>query len=295
MTSSTTTYQRAAAWLLGLEGLALLRSHAGDDLGGKAFVDARLDEIRRIVAHLDAPELAADTELPELDLATGYKDWASTYDSGWNPLLAIEESVVHPIISTWRQGLQVLDAACGTGRHAEVLVEQGNRVIGVDLSTAMLDVARSKLKEKADLRLGDLLRLPLEVAEVDAAVCSLALTYLADLRPALAELRRVLRPGGQLVLSDIHWVSLYLGGVSHAQDEHGTWGAMPASRFLASDYVNAARAVGFEILGCWEPRWGTIDGEGGPLAQKWAPAAAAAAYRDTPAAIVWHLGVPARS
>jgi SAM-dependent methyltransferase len=289
---STTTYQRAAAWLLGLEGVALLRSQAGDDLGGKAFVDARLAEIRRIVASLDSDELAADATLPELDLAAGYKDWSSTYDSGWNPLLQVEESVVHPLLKTWPKGITVLDAACGTGRQAAFLAKQGCKVIGVDLSTAMLNVARQKLKKKADLRLGDLYHLPLEVAEVDAAVCSLALTHLPDLKAPMAELRRVLRPGGQLVLSDIHWLSLYLGGVSHAQDEEGNWGAMPASRFLPSDYVNAALAVGFEILGCWEPRWGTIEGEGGPLAQQWGPDAAAAAYRSMPAAIVWHLRVP---
>jgi SAM-dependent methyltransferase len=199
---------------------------------------------------------------------------------------------VHPILAAWPKGWTVLDAACGTGRHAEVLAKQGCKVIGVDLSTAMLDVARQKLTKKADLRLGDLCHLPLEVAEVDAAVCSLALTHLPDLRAPLTELRRVLRPGGQLVLSDIHWVSLYLGGVAHAQDEAGNWGAMPASRFLASDYVNAAVAAGFEIVGCWEPRWGAIDGEGGPLAQEWCAEAAAAAYRDSPAAVVWHLRVP---
>jgi SAM-dependent methyltransferase len=288
----TTTYQRGAAWLLGLEGLALLRSHAGDPLGGKKFVDARLDEIKRIVAAMDDPELAADAVLPDLDLAAGYKDWSSTYDSGWNPLLKVEEAIVHPILKTWPKGASVLDAACGTGRHAAVLAKQGCRVIGVDLSTAMLNVARSKLKKKADLRLGDVHHLPLEVAEVDAAVCSLALTHLEDLKGPLTELRRVLRPGGQLVLSDIHWVSLYLGGVSQAQDEQGNWGVMHASRFLASDYVNAALTAGFEILGCWEPRWGSVEGEGGPLAQEWCPEAAAAAYRAMPAAIVWQLRVP---
>ena len=288
----TTTYQRAAAWLLGLEGLALLRSHAGDPLGGKQFVDARLDEIRRIVAALDDPELAADATLPDLDLAAGYKDWSTTYDSGWNPLLQVEEAVVHPILDTWPKGAVVLDAACGTGRHAAHLAKHGCKVIGVDLSTAMLTVARQKLKKKADFRLGDLHHLPLEVAEVDAAVCSLALVHLDDLKAPLAELRRVLRPGGHLVLSDIHWLSLYLGGVSQAQDDEGNWGVMPASRFLPSDYVNAALSAGFEILGCWEPRWGSIEGEGGPLAQEWCPDAAAAAYRVMPAAIVWLLRVP---
>jgi len=56
--------------------------------------------------------------------------------------------------------------------------------------------------------------LPLRDGSVDAAVCTLALTYLPRLEPALAELARVVRPGGTIITSDIHVLSLYLGGVS---------------------------------------------------------------------------------
>jgi len=66
-----------------------------------------------------------------------------------------------------------LDAACGTGRHARYLHARGHRVIGVDASPAMLEVAREALPD-ADLRLGNLTALPLETASVDLAVCSLA-------------------------------------------------------------------------------------------------------------------------
>ena len=121
---------------------------------------------------------------------------------------------------------------------------------------------------------------------VDAAVCTLALTHLPDLGAALGELARVVQAGGTIVTSDIHVLSLYLGGVAYADGRR-----MPASRYFASDYVRAALRAGVEIETCLEPRWGTIEGGGGPLAQTWCPAAAAAAYGDTPAAIVWAFRV----
>lgn len=68
---------------------------------------------------------------------------------------------------------------------------------------------------------------------------------------------------------------------------------MPASRFLASDYITAARAAGLEIVACQEPRWGrNPNGHGGTLAKLWCPHAANAAYQDTPALIIWHLRRP---
>jgi hypothetical protein len=72
----TGTYRHPAAWVLGLEGVALLRAHAGDDLGGEAFVAARLAEIRRILAAVDAgePELVADEELGGIGVAEGYRE-----------------------------------------------------------------------------------------------------------------------------------------------------------------------------------------------------------------------------
>lgn len=132
----------------------------------------------------------------------------------------------------------------------------------------------------------DLRALPLPDDSVDAAICTLALTHLPELGPALTDLARVVRSGGTIITSDVHVLSLYLGGVAHADGRR-----MPATRHFASDYVRAAVAAGLEIVTCLEPRWGEIEGEGGPLAQQWCAAASAAAYRDTPAAIVWSFRV----
>jgi len=97
----------------------------------------------------------------------------------------------------------VLDAACGTGRHTAYLVGAGREVMGVDASEPMLARARRRLPE-ADLRVGELTRLPLEAESVAGAVCALALSHLADIAPAIAELGRVLALRGRLIVSDPH-------------------------------------------------------------------------------------------
>ena len=74
------------------------------------------------------------------------------------------------------------------------------RVIGVDTSPEMLERARQRVPE-ADLRPGRLEALFLDDASVDLAVCALALTHLPELGPAIAELARVVRPGGRATTS----------------------------------------------------------------------------------------------
>lgn len=275
-------HARLAGFLLGLEGIALLRACAGDDFD-RAFVDARLEEIRRILADSDAGVLGDGADLASADTKAGYAKWAETYDNEANPLIAAEEPVMHEILGRFPPG-RVLDAACGTGRHSRWLALQGHKVVGVDSSPEMLAVARAKVPE-AEFELGELHDLPVDKGEFDLVVCTLALTHQPDLMSAFREFARVLRPRGALVTADIHVLSLYLGGVATVPGSDPPQ-AMPASRFFASDYVTAALSTGFTVRSVREPRWGRVDGEGGPAAQAYCADAAAAAYRDTPAAII---------
>lgn len=103
-------------------------------------------------------------------------------------------------------GLHVLDAGCGSGIYAELLADRGARVTGIDGSAAMLEHARRRLAAReVDLRVADL-RAPLPFADggFDGIVSALVLHYLRDWAPALAEFRRVLRPGGWLAFSTHH-------------------------------------------------------------------------------------------
>jgi ubiquinone/menaquinone biosynthesis C-methylase UbiE len=103
------------------------------------------------------------------------------------------------------EGLQVLDAGCGSGPLMEALRSGGAVVSGFDLSPAMVELARRRLGADADVRVADLAApLPYPDGGFDVVVASLSLHYVEDWAAALGELRRVLKPGGRLVVSVIH-------------------------------------------------------------------------------------------
>ena len=102
-------------------------------------------------------------------------------------------------------GRRVLDAGCGSGPLFEDLRAKGAIVTGFDSSPAMLELARQRLGDDADLQVADLSQpLPFPDGTFDDVVVSLVLHYLQDWTTPLAELRRVLKPGGRLLLSVNH-------------------------------------------------------------------------------------------
>lgn len=102
-------------------------------------------------------------------------------------------------------GHRVLDAGCGSGPLSAALRAKGATVIGFDSSSAMIKLARQRLGENAALHVADLSQpLPFADGAFDDVVASLVLHYLPDWKAPLAELRRVLKPGGRLILSVNH-------------------------------------------------------------------------------------------
>jgi ubiquinone/menaquinone biosynthesis C-methylase UbiE len=98
----------------------------------------------------------------------------------------------------------VLEVAIGTGRNLPYY-PQGIRLTGIEFSPAMLELAQreaDRLGRQVDLRLGDAQALDLPDASFDTVVCTLSLCAIPDERLAITEMRRVLRPGGRLLLLD---------------------------------------------------------------------------------------------
>jgi ubiquinone/menaquinone biosynthesis C-methylase UbiE len=153
----------------------------------------------------------------------------------------------------------------------------------------MLSRARARVPA-ADFRRGDLAALPLDGASVDLAVCSLALTHVPDLRPAVSELARVVRPGGTLILSDHHPTMVLLGGTALFFGADGQAGKVRSFHHPQSSYLAAFRGAGLEVVDCAEP---AIEEEdlvalsGGML--QLAEQAFRTAWLGMPNALVWQL------
>ena len=105
------------------------------------------------------------------------------------------------------RNLVLADIGCGTGSLTFELARFAKKVIGVDLSPEMLrrarDVAKEKKLRNVDFRLGDALKLPLESNSVDAGFAVMVLHFLPDPKLAVAELCRVTRARGSVVIVDL--------------------------------------------------------------------------------------------
>jgi ubiquinone/menaquinone biosynthesis C-methylase UbiE len=267
-------------YLLAVEGLAMIRTcfAEGSALG------PRVEEVRQI---LDALPGSAEIPLIPYDVPEGYARWAERYD-GPNPAIAREQPIVHAMLAGLPPG-RALDAACGTGRHAAALVGLGHQVVGVDATPAMLSLARKKLPA-VDFRRGDLAALPVQDASVDLIICALALSHIPDLTPVLTDFARVLRPGGHVIISDIHPVASMTGAIA-AFPSHDLSAGVPYVRSVIhqlSDYLTAFRTAGLSVLDCREP---PVDEQvlAAIPAYRTHPDATAQAFLGLPYLIVWHL------
>ncbi|MFF0343148.1 class I SAM-dependent methyltransferase [Kribbella sp. NPDC004875] len=138
---------------------------------------------------------------------TDYDEFAAAYsaDNEVNLLNGHYERPAMLNLAGDVDGRHILDVGCGSGPLSAALRDRGATIAGFDVSAAMLELARRRLGDDVDLRVGDLAKpLPYDDAAFDDVMASLVLHYLEDWTNPLAELRRVLKPGGRLILSLNH-------------------------------------------------------------------------------------------
>lgn len=167
-----------------------------------------------------------DSEAVYRSVAEGFAELANTYDArlSGNPVPLLESTETLAALPDLTEAA-VADFGCGTGRYTIQMARLGAaEVTGVDLTQEMLVIAARKARrapdgetlpirwEQADLTQS----LPFEEAVLDAAVCALVMTYIADPVSAFTEMARTLKPGGVLVVSDYHPHSLYTARAASA-------------------------------------------------------------------------------
>ena len=152
-------------------------------------------------------EVAARYDLTNTVLSLGQ-------DRGWRT--AVREAL------DLQPGERVLDLAAGTATSSAALARTGADVVGCDFSLGMLQVGRRAGHDRVELVAGDALGLPFADASFDAVTISFGLRNTADIDVALAELLRVTRRGGRLVVCEFShptwapWRSLYVNYLMRA-------------------------------------------------------------------------------
>lgn len=157
-----------------------------------------------------------------------YDQWADTYDDtlkDWN--YQAPKDAVDALSGCLKAGDRVLDVGCGTGLFGKTLSEKLDcRIEGVDISAASLKVAEEHghytRLQRHDLQVTPL---PLDDGTFDAAACIGVMTYIEDAAALLADLCRIVRPGGHIYFThrDDRWTEDDFDGILKDLEQRGLW------------------------------------------------------------------------
>lgn len=206
------------------------------------------------------------------DIAEWYDQWIGTHSMREDPFFSALEACMDKVV-----GQRICDLACGQGRVARYLAAQGMRVVGIDLSTKLLAIARRHEETEphgveyvqANAQHLDEQALGL----FDGVVCSMALMDIPDLAATLHSVARILRPGGWFIFSILHPCfhtsqsgemetpegvvrtirRYFVEGHWRSDTRPGPPGKVGAYHRTLSTYVNTLTAAGLQLVRLSEP------------------------------------------
>ncbi len=178
-----------------------------------------------------------------------------------------------PMLERARQGgaRTVLDVGCGEGRFCRLLAAEGMRAVGIDPAETLVSQAR-RLHPDGDYRIAQAEELPFEHATFDLVVAYLSLIDIPDVRAAIGEMNRVLRPGGHLLIANL--TSFYSASnptgwrdgadgnrsfmIDHYMDERSDWISWGDLRVMnwhrpLSTYMSLLLGAGLQLRSFDEP------------------------------------------
>lgn len=147
--------------------------------------------------------------------AAAYDLWASAYDNQLgNLMIDLDEEIFSSLLQDIElKGKIIADIGCGTGRHWKKIFDKDpQKLIGFDVSVEMLKQLQNKYPEAETHLLADNLLHSLKNNSCDVLVSTLTIAHIENLETALEEWNRVLKPGGDIVITDYHPELLAKGG-----------------------------------------------------------------------------------
>jgi ubiquinone/menaquinone biosynthesis C-methylase UbiE len=190
-----------------------------------------------------------------LDVEQAYQLWAPSYDATPNPLLALEERWLSPMLSGVADK-DVVDLGCGTGRWLSRLERHHPASLtGVDSSAAMLAEAQRKCQSSTLLVHANCAATTLRSHQADLVLASFVLSYTEDLAAFAREAARILRPGGTLIVSDMHPNAASYGWKRTFHASAGVF-EIAAHDYSLNDLISVMHVAGCTLEEIAEPCFG---------------------------------------
>lgn len=183
-------------------------------------------------------------------IARSYDAWARTYDSDPNATRDLDAAVVRAA-GLALQGRDVVELGCGTGKNTVFLAQHARSLVGLDFSPGMLGQARRRIGDAHVRFVQHDIRKPWPLADEssDIVVANLVLEHVQELGRIFAEVARILRPGGELLICELHPERQRRGAQAQFQDAAtGAVRLIEAHRHTTAEYVNQGIAAGLRLV-----------------------------------------------
>ncbi len=191
----------------------------------------------------------------ETEPEKAYDTWAEAYDDQpGNLMLHLDSKLFDELLSGLDlKGKQLYDVGCGTGRHWPMLMDKNIAgITGFDISVKMLEKLREKFPGSKTVKTGHW-QLPALPASCDVLVSTLALAHIREAGKALCEWVRVLKPGGEILVTDFHPASLAKGAKRNFQ-HRGKWIAVENHIQPVKKTIRLLEEAGCSLLAFYEKK-----------------------------------------
>ena len=182
------------------------------------------------------------------EIINDYNDWAYKYDSNINPTRDLDKAITKKSLSNLNFS-NVLELGCGSGKNTEWLITRANKLVGLDFSASMLNLARNKITSKkvtfinADLNE----KWPVNNNSFDLITINLTLEHIEILDHIFNSLFKKLAQGGKCFVCELH-PKKQLAGSKARFEENGAEIILDVFQHSELDYVQSAEKAGLNLL-----------------------------------------------
>ena len=183
-----------------------------------------------------------------MSIEKAYNSWADQYDTNENKTRDLDRKSTIDTLNKY-DFENVLELGCGTGKNTEWLLKKAKRIIGLDFSQEMLNLAKSKITDnRVDFEKADLTKdWEIEDNFADLITCSLTLEHIKDLNHIFRQADKKLKKNGLFFISELHPFKQYSGSKAKYETENGTK-ELEVYVHHISEYMDDAKNNGFDFV-----------------------------------------------